>query len=77
MEFQPDMVFLDLGMPEMSGHEVAVAFRQLSVLQDVYSAPGIGWNDAVTRVRVMSSGLDLHLTKPAAVESSRDVLVRH
>jgi CheY-like chemotaxis protein len=75
--FQPDIVFLDIGMPEMSGYEVAIALRQLPALQNVYIAAVTGWNDAGTRARVISSGFDLHLTKPAAVESILDVLVRH
>lgn len=75
--FHPDIVFLDIGMPEMSGYEVAVALRQLPTLQNVYIAAVTGWNDAGTRARVISAGFDLHLTKPAAVESILDVLVRH
>jgi CheY-like chemotaxis protein len=75
--FRPDIVFLDIGMPEMSGYEVAVALRQLPALQNVYIAAVTGWNDASTRARVITSGFDLHLTKPAAVESILDVLVHH
>ena len=75
--FCPDIVFLDLGMPEMSGYDVAMALRRLPALQHVYIAAVTGWNDASTRARVISSGFDLHLTKPAAVESILDVLVRH
>lgn len=75
--FRPDIVFLDIGMPEMSGYEVAVALRQLPLLKDVYIAAVTGWNDASTRAQVISAGFNLHLTKPAAVESILDVLVRH
>lgn len=75
--FCPDIVFLDLGMPEMSGFDVCVALRQLPRLKDVYIAAVTGWNDAGTRAQVISAGFDLHLTKPAPVESILDVLVRH
>lgn len=75
--FHPDIVFLDIGMPEMSGYDVALALRQLPTLQDVYIAAVTGWNDASTRAQVISAGFDLHLTKPAAVESILDVLVHH
>lgn len=75
--FCPDIIFLDLGMPEMSGYDVALALRQLPALRHVYIAAVTGWNDASTRARVVSCGFDLHLTKPAAVESILDVLVRH
>lgn len=75
--FCPDIVFLDIGMPEMDGYQVAVALRQLPSLQHVYIAAVTGWNDASTRAQVISAGFDLHLTKPAPVESILDVLVRH
>lgn len=75
--FCPDIVFLDLGMPEMSGYDVALALRKLPALQHVYIAAVTGWNDASTRAQVISAGFDLHLTKPAPVESILDVLVHH
>lgn len=75
--FRPDIVFLDLGMPEMSGYDVALALRQLPALAHVYIAAVTGWNDASTRAQVISAGFDLHLTKPAPVESILDVLVHH
>lgn len=75
--FFPEIVFLDIGMPEMDGYEVAVALRKLPSLEHVYIAAVTGWNDASTQAQVISAGFDLHLTKPAAVESILDVLVRH
>lgn len=75
--FGPDIVFLDIGMPEMSGYEVAVALRQLPLMQHVFIAAVTGWNDARTRAQVMSAGFDLHLTKPAPVDMILDVLVHH
>jgi CheY-like chemotaxis protein len=76
-DFHPDIVFLDIGMPEMSGYDVAIALRRLPALKDVYIAAVTGWNDASTRAQVVSAGIDLHLTKPAAVESILEVLVKH
>jgi CheY-like chemotaxis protein len=65
--FGPEVVLLDLGMPGMSGYEVAVALRQLPGLSDVYIAALTGWNDARTKALVTSSGFDKHLVKPAEV----------
>lgn len=76
-DFHPDIVFLDIGMPEMSGYDVAVALRLLPTLEHVYIAAVTGWNDASTRAQVISAGFDLHLTKPANVESILDVLIKH
>jgi CheY-like chemotaxis protein len=65
--FAPEVVILDLGMPGMSGYEVAVALRKLPGLSDVYIAALTGWNDAKTKALVVASGFDKHLVKPADV----------
>lgn len=67
--FGPEVVFLDLGMPEMSGFEVAVALREIPGLSHVYIAALTGWNDQATRARVVSTGFNRHLTKPADVNT--------
>lgn len=66
-EFGPEVVFLDLGMPEMSGYDVAQALRKIPSLSHVYIAALTGWNDKATRERVASTGFNKHLTKPADV----------
>jgi len=65
--FQPESGILDLGMPGMSGYEVAIKLRQLSGLASVYIAALTGWNDAQTKARVVASGCDKHLVKPANI----------
>lgn len=54
-------------MPQMSGYEVAVALRELPGLSDIYIAALTGWNDAQTKARVVASGFNRHLVKPADV----------
>jgi CheY-like chemotaxis protein len=63
--FQPEVVFLDLGMPEMDGYEVAAALRELPGLADVYISALTGYNDRHTQMRVVTAGFNRHLTKPA------------
>lgn len=65
--FCPEVVFLDLGMPKMSGFDVAVALRRIPGLAHVYIAALTGWNDKATRERVAATGFNNHLTKPADV----------
>lgn len=65
--FKPEVVILDLGMPQMSGYEVAVALRKVPGLADVYISALTGWNDQTTRAKVAEAGFDYHLTKPADV----------
>ena len=75
--FQPDIVFLDLGMPGMSGYEVAPKLRQIAGLEKVYITALTGWGDAKTRQQVIECGFDRHLVKPASIELIQKILVSH
>ena len=72
----PDVVFLDLGMPGMSGYEVASAIRADTRYAAVRLVALTGWGGEADRERTAQTGFDAHLTKPATVEAVEDVL-RH
>ena len=62
--FQPDLVFLDLGMPGMDGYEVARRLRQLPEGQRCLLAALTGWGQEEDRRRTREVGFDRHLVKP-------------
>lgn len=72
--FEPEIVLLDLGMPMMSGYEVAGALRRIPSLESVFIAALTGWNDPATRLQVIEAGFDKHLVKPAKVELVLEML---
>ena len=72
----PDVVFLDLGMPGMSGYEVASAVRADTRYAAVRLVALTGWGGEADRERTAQAGFDAHLTKPATVEAIEDVLRR-
>jgi len=72
----PDVVFLDLGMPGMSGYEVAAAIRQDARLAGIRLVALTGWGGEADRARTSAAGFDEHLTKPATVEAIEGVLRR-
>jgi len=72
--FLPHIVFLDLGMPIMSGYEVAIALRRMPGLGDVFLLALTGWNDQTTRAAVVAAGFDRHLVKPANFEQITSIL---
>lgn len=74
LAFEPDIIFLDLGMPEMDGYQVVAELRQIPRLSRVFIAALTGWNDKKTREQVASSGFNKHLVKPAKVEVVLDLL---
>jgi CheY-like chemotaxis protein len=63
--FRPDIVLLDLGMPEMDGYEVARRIRQEPWGKDVMLVAVTGWGQEEHRQRTKEAGFDRHLTKPA------------
>jgi PAS domain S-box-containing protein len=73
---RPQIVFLDIGMPGMSGYEVAQAVRADPALDGVRLVALTGWGGEADRARSSAAGFDAHLTKPATVAAIESVLAR-
>jgi len=61
---RPSVVLLDIGMPDISGYEVA---RQLRQTQEGHSLTLIaltGWGQERDKLRARDAGFDHHFTKP-------------
>ena len=71
--FTPDLVFLDLGMPELSGYDVAHALRANPAGKDLTLVALTGWGQPEDRKRTCEAGFDHHLVKPADVETIRSI----
>jgi signal transduction histidine kinase len=63
-QFEPDLVLLDLGMPGMSGFDVARAIRARPWGAGVTIVAQTGWGQDQDRRRTREAGFDEHLTKP-------------
>ena len=72
--FQPSVVLLDLGMPGMSGYEVAQRMRNLPQFQDVTLVALTGWGQAEDRRRTREAGFDRHLVKPVNLDALQVLL---
>ncbi len=62
---QPDIVFLDIGMPGMNGYEVAQQLRAMPALTQPVLVALTGWGEDKDRARTSAAGFDHHLIKPA------------
>ncbi len=61
---RPDVVLLDIGLPDMSGYEVAQQLRNRSWAGMLRVVAISGWAAEADRRRSDHSGIDLHLAKP-------------
>nr|WP_315400925.1 response regulator [uncultured Duganella sp.] len=66
--FSPDVVFLDLGMPGMTGYQVAEELRRMPLAHQPLLIAFTAWDDARSRRRVAESGFDLHVAKTSSVD---------
>jgi CheY-like chemotaxis protein len=62
--FHPDVVLLDIGLPEMDGYEVARRIRKIPDLERVRLVALTGYGQPEDRLRTESAGFDDHLVKP-------------
>jgi CheY-like chemotaxis protein len=75
VEFKPEVVFCDLGLPGMSGYEVAKALRALPEGRELVLVALTGYGQPSDREKTAQAGFDAHLVKPvdpAVIESFLD-----
>jgi signal transduction histidine kinase len=63
--FAPDVVFLDIGMPGLSGYDVARRLRSHATNESLTLVALTGWGQPEDRRRTAETGFDHHLVKPA------------
>ncbi|MGV3486917.1 MAG: ATP-binding protein, partial [Planctomycetaceae bacterium] len=63
-QFRPEVVFLDIGLPEMNGYEVAQRLRAEYGSEDLTLVALTGWGTEADRRRSRDAGFDHHFTKP-------------
>jgi DNA-binding response OmpR family regulator len=69
LTFQPQVVLLDLGLPDITGFEVARILRTARGGADMFIAAITGWGQPEYRDRALAAGIDRHLLKPIPIET--------
>jgi DNA-binding response OmpR family regulator len=63
--FDPHVVILDVGLPDLSGFEVARELRRRAQGRPLHLAAVTGWGLVEDRVKALAAGFDQHFLKPA------------
>lgn len=71
---EPAIVFLDIGMPEMNGYQVAAQIRQLPLARQPCLIAFTAWGDPESIEKVKRAGFNQHLTKASTLEALRSVV---
>lgn len=71
-EFEPDLIFMDLSMPDMNGLEVARTMRRIPSLRHVCLVAVTGWDQETEPTE--AAGFDFHLVKPVSFAELARVL---
>ena len=74
--FRPEVVFLDIGLPGMSGYEVAEHLRSGPETERALLIALTGWGQDEDRRRSKAAGFDFHLVKPVDLDAMQDLLLR-
>ena len=73
-DLTPDVVLLDIGMPEVSGYDVARAIRREAWGRNMRLVALTGWGQAEHRRRSLEVGFDDHLVKPVELDVLENLL---
>jgi len=66
VSFAPDMVLMDIGMPDLDGYEAAARIRGGGVNSNVLLVAVTCFDQEQDRQRAYASGFDLHVSKPVS-----------
>ncbi|HTF96440.1 MAG TPA: response regulator [Cellvibrio sp.] len=67
-QFDPDIIFLDIGLPDISGYEVATQLRALPNTKRFTLIALTGYGQEHDRQNALASGFDDHFAKPVDFE---------
>lgn len=70
----PDIIFLDIGLPDQSGYDVCKELRQHSWGVQAYIVALTGRNEPADLLRAANTGFDRHVGKPMELATLKEIL---
>jgi CheY-like chemotaxis protein len=71
---RPEVVLLDIGMPGMSGFDVARHLRRMPWGREMVLIALTGWGQEEDRLKTSAAGFDHHLTKPVPPDDIEELI---
>jgi len=68
-EWVPDAVLLDIGLKDMTGHDLARALRGLPATRDIYLLACSGFSSEDDKRTAFDAGVDDYLVKPVDIDT--------
>ena len=72
--FEPDIVLLDIGLPDITGYEVARTLRARAGDRPLFIAAVTGWGQPADLDKAYAAGFDHHVTKPASMQKLSQIV---
>jgi PAS domain S-box-containing protein len=72
-EYKPEYLLLDIGLPRLSGYEIAASMRGDPVFKDTTIVAITGYGQLHDRARTAAVGFDHHLTKPVEFSALQEL----
>ena len=68
-QFAPEVVLLDIGLPDMDGYELARRLRKLETTSKALLIAATGYGQPGDRIKSAEAGIDHHMVKPVDVDA--------
>ena len=72
--FAPEFAFLDIGLPELNGYDLARALKRLPALRHTVLVAVTGWGQQKDRQQAFEAGFHHHLVKPVSIDQFQELL---
>ena len=73
-QFRPDVILLDIGLPELNGYDVCRRIREQPWSHNIEIVALTGWGQEEDRRRSKEAGFDHHLVKPLDLDVLKKLL---
>ena len=74
---KPDLIFMDIGMPSMSGIQATACLRESGVTKNIPVIICTAWTAETHREAALQSGAHTVISKPVSLNELQTVLLRY